>query len=218
MNGTQSSTNGLLKMAKELHSLGWDYLMFALFVAFTVFTPLWKRLFGKAKQRSKADYVFATGGVSLIAVMISIARGTLGVRTVLGYPSELYYYGTAMWEVIYGMASAYPIVCFVFVPIYFNLGITSVYQYLDLRPTCLSEECSDIKSNAIRPELSHPKMKRFTCKAKHRKLKIAMKNHSLMMKIEMSSISPEKEYCKMRFISESDKEIENTIQGIQDSC
>lgn len=71
-------------MAKELHSLGWDYLMFALFVAFTVFTPLWKRLFGKAKQRSKADYVFATGGVSLIAVMISIARGTLGVRTVLG--------------------------------------------------------------------------------------------------------------------------------------
>ncbi|KAL9899687.1 sodium-coupled monocarboxylate transporter 1 isoform 1-T2 [Glossina fuscipes fuscipes] len=120
-------------MAKELHSLGWDYLMFALFVAFTVFTPLWKRLFGKTKQRSKADYVFATGGVSLIAVMISIARGTLGVRTVLGYPSELYYYGTAMWEVIYGMASAYPIVCFVFVPIYFNLGITSVYQYLDLR-------------------------------------------------------------------------------------
>ncbi|KAI9584302.1 hypothetical protein GQX74_006197 [Glossina fuscipes] len=138
MNGTQSSTNGLLKMAKELHSLSWDYLMFALFIAFTVFTPLWKRLFGKTKQRSKADYVFATGGVSLIAVMISIARGTLGVRTVLGikvnvgYPSELYYYGTAMWEVIYGMASAYPIVCFVFVPIYFNLGITSVYQYLDL--------------------------------------------------------------------------------------
>ena len=71
-------------MAKELRTLGWDYLMFVLFIAFTVFTPLWKRLFGKKKQHSKADYVFATGGVSLIAVMISISRGTLGVRTVLG--------------------------------------------------------------------------------------------------------------------------------------
>jgi solute carrier family 5 (sodium-coupled monocarboxylate transporter), member 8/12 len=31
------------------------------------------------------------------------------------------------------MMSAYPIVCFVFIPVYFSLGITSVYQYLDLR-------------------------------------------------------------------------------------
>ncbi|XP_023177962.1 sodium-coupled monocarboxylate transporter 2 [Drosophila hydei] len=120
-------------MAKDLSTLGWDYFMFAAFIALTVLGPLWTRIFGKSKQRSKADYVFATGGVSLVAVMISIARGTLGVRSVLGYPSELYYRGSAMWEIIYGMMSAYPIVCFMFVPVYFNLGITSVYQYIDLR-------------------------------------------------------------------------------------
>ncbi|XP_053947282.1 sodium-coupled monocarboxylate transporter 1 [Anastrepha ludens] len=120
-------------MAKELHTLGWDYFMFVLFILITVFGPLWKRIFGKKKERSKADYVFATGGISIVAIMLSIARGTLGVRTVLGYPSELFYRGSAMWEIIYGMVSAYPIVCFVFVPVYFNLGITSVYQYIDLR-------------------------------------------------------------------------------------
>ncbi|EDW54607.1 GM18682 [Drosophila sechellia] len=120
-------------MAKDLSTMGWDYLMFVLFIALTVLGPLWKRIFGKKKERSKADYVFATGGVSIVAVMISIARGTLGVRSVLGYPSELYYRGSAMWEIIYGMMSAYPIVCFMFVPVYFNLGITSVYQYIDLR-------------------------------------------------------------------------------------
>ncbi|XP_030370307.1 sodium/iodide cotransporter [Scaptodrosophila lebanonensis] len=120
-------------MAKDLSTLGWDYLMFTLFIALTVLGPLWNRIFGERKQRSKADYVFATGGVSIVAVMISIARGTLGVRSVLGYPSELYYRGSSMWEIIYGMMSAYPIVCFVFVPVYFSLGITSVYQYIDLR-------------------------------------------------------------------------------------
>lgn len=50
-----------------------------------------------------------------------------------GYPSELFYRGAGMWETIYGLVTAYPIVCFVFVPVYLNLGITSVYQYLDLR-------------------------------------------------------------------------------------
>lgn len=38
-----------------------------------------------------------------------------------------------MWETLYGMIFAYPIVSYVFVPIYYSLGITSVYQYLDLR-------------------------------------------------------------------------------------
>lgn len=71
-------------MAKDLSTLGWDYFMFVAFIALTVLGPLWTRIFGKTKQRSKADYVFATGGVSLVAVMISIARGTLGVRSVLG--------------------------------------------------------------------------------------------------------------------------------------
>lgn len=48
-----------------------------------------------------------------------------------GYPSELYYRGSAMWETLYGMILAYPIVMFVFVPVYYSLGITSVYQVTD---------------------------------------------------------------------------------------
>jgi solute carrier family 5 (sodium-coupled monocarboxylate transporter), member 8/12 len=51
----------------------------------------------------------------------------------VGYPSELFYQGSGMWETIFGMITAYPIVCFVFIPVYFNLEITSVYQYIELR-------------------------------------------------------------------------------------
>jgi len=81
---SSSNSNSSINMAKDLSTMGWDYLMFVLFIALTVLGPLWKRIFGKKKERSKADYVFATGGVSIVAVMISIARGTLGVRSVLG--------------------------------------------------------------------------------------------------------------------------------------
>lgn len=38
-----------------------------------------------------------------------------------------------MWETLYGIVTAYPIVIFIFVPVYCSLDITSVYQYLDLR-------------------------------------------------------------------------------------
>ncbi|KAF2882368.1 hypothetical protein ILUMI_23788 [Ignelater luminosus] len=119
-------------MSKDAGSMLWDYLVFVIFVIATTFVAVYSR-FVEGKEKTKADFVFAAGKVSMAAMMLSIARGTLGVRSFLGYPSELVYRGATMWETLYGMILAYPIVCFVFVPVYYSLGITSVYQYLDLR-------------------------------------------------------------------------------------
>lgn len=119
-------------MTTHITSMVVDYLMFIGFIVISFLIPLWGN-FKTKKKETKANYVFATGTVSMGAMMLSIARGTLGVRSFLGYPSELYYRGSAMWETLYGMLLAYPIVCFVFVPVYYSLGITSVYQYLDMR-------------------------------------------------------------------------------------
>ncbi|XP_035775466.1 sodium-coupled monocarboxylate transporter 1-like isoform X2 [Anopheles albimanus] len=121
-----------MMMARSFMDLIWDYAVFIVFIIFSTLVPLWGRFFGK-KEKTKADYVFGLGTISMGAMMLSIARGTLGVRSFLGYPSELFYRGSAMWETLYGMVTAYPVVCFVFIPVYFNLGVTSVYQYLDLR-------------------------------------------------------------------------------------
>ena len=45
-----------------------------------------------------------------------------------GFPSELFYRGAAMWETVYGMCLAFPVVAYFFVPVYYSLGVTSVYQ------------------------------------------------------------------------------------------
>lgn len=119
-------------MAKDAQDLVWDYIIFVILVVATTSVAIYSKFCG-AKEKTKADYVFATGKVSITAMMLSIARGNLGVRSIIGYPSELYYRGATMWESLYGILLAYPIVCFIFVPVYFSLGITSVYQYLDLR-------------------------------------------------------------------------------------
>ncbi|XP_073969455.1 sodium-coupled monocarboxylate transporter 1 isoform X2 [Rhodnius prolixus] len=117
----------------EEGTLLYDYLVFGALIIGSFSVAIYGRFTGP-KERTKEDYAFAkSSSVSIPAMILSIARGFLGVRVFLGYPSELFYRGSAMWETLYGMILAFPLVCFFFVPIYYSLGITSVYQYLDLR-------------------------------------------------------------------------------------
>lgn len=85
-------------MAVDIRTLLWDYIVFVLFILLSTLLPFWSRIYGYLKSKcglgqttttqngggKKADFVFATGSVSLLAIMLSIARGTLGIRSVLG--------------------------------------------------------------------------------------------------------------------------------------
>lgn len=64
--------------------MGWDYGVFAVFVVASTAYPIWDELRGRSGAASKQNFVFATGRVSVFAIMMSMARGTLGVRTIIG--------------------------------------------------------------------------------------------------------------------------------------
>ncbi|XP_025421266.1 sodium-coupled monocarboxylate transporter 2 isoform X2 [Sipha flava] len=116
-----------------MQSIIFDYVVFLLLIGLSFAVLIYSKISGP-KEQTKADYVFASkGSVSMGAMLLSIARGFLGVKVFLGYPSEFYYRGSGMWETLYGMSLAFPLVLYFFLPVYFNLGITSVYQYLDMR-------------------------------------------------------------------------------------
>lgn len=65
-------------------TLAWDYVVFALFIIGSTLYPLWDEIRGRKENQTKASYVFATGRVSVFAIMLSIARGSLGVRAFIG--------------------------------------------------------------------------------------------------------------------------------------
>ncbi|XP_075986730.1 sodium-coupled monocarboxylate transporter 1 [Anticarsia gemmatalis] len=115
--------------------LAWECIVFGIFVCASSCAPLWRRRrdVNAAGGSAKQAYIFAGGGVSTLAMILSVARGTLGVRSFLGFPSELVYYGSAMWETLYGIILAFPLVCWVFVPVYYRLHTNSVYEYLQMR-------------------------------------------------------------------------------------
>lgn len=61
-----------------------DYVVFAAMVLGSLGIPLYTKLAGP-KEVTKADYVFAaSSSVSTPAMLLSFARGTLGVRSFLG--------------------------------------------------------------------------------------------------------------------------------------
>lgn len=115
--------------------LAWECIVFGIFVCASSCAPLWRRRkdANAAGGSAKQAYIFAGGGVSTLAMILSVARGTLGVRSFLGFPSELVYYGSAMWETLYGIIIAFPLVCWIFVPVYYRLHTNSVYEYLQMR-------------------------------------------------------------------------------------
>lgn len=72
------------EMSKQFSTLIWDYAVFGIFLICSTVYPIWKDIVGRRGESSKANFVFAAGRVSMLPMMLSIARGTLGVRSFLG--------------------------------------------------------------------------------------------------------------------------------------
>lgn len=74
-----------------------DYALFFAFLIGSTLYPLWGGLRRNNKD-TKANYVFAAGQVSVFAMMLSIARGTLGVRAFLGKYIYIFIYFSFLSE------------------------------------------------------------------------------------------------------------------------
>ncbi|CAH2224935.1 jg10437 [Pararge aegeria aegeria] len=57
-----------------------------------------------------------------------------------------------MWETLYGMALAFPLVCWIFIPVYYRLNTNSVYEYLQWLANCFGGQTTS--SRLLRVEIS----------------------------------------------------------------
>lgn len=114
---------------KEAGSMVWDYLVFLIFIVATTFVAVYNRYAGP-KEKTKADYVFATGSVSMAAMMLSIARGTLGVRSFLGKNIHSKFIKDTSW---------------IFIKVDYQIPATTFYK----NKTYVSIQCSIQHKNMI---------------------------------------------------------------------
>ncbi|KAG8517325.1 Sodium/iodide cotransporter [Galemys pyrenaicus] len=122
----------LVKAGAQATFGAWDYGVFAFMLLVSTGIGLWVGL-TKGGQRSAED--FFTGGRELTAlpVGLSLAASFMSAVQVLGVPAEAYRYGLKfLWMCLGQMLNSLLTAVF-FLPVFYRLGLTSAYQYLELR-------------------------------------------------------------------------------------
>nr|XP_021524854.1 sodium/iodide cotransporter [Aotus nancymaae] len=110
----------------------WDYGVFALMLLVSTGIGLWVGL-ARGGQRSAED--FFTGGRRLAAlpVGLSLSASFMSAVQVLGVPSEAYRYGLKFLWMCLGQLLNSVLTALLFMPVFYRLGLTSTYEYLELR-------------------------------------------------------------------------------------
>ncbi|KAM9407272.1 sodium-coupled monocarboxylate transporter 1 isoform 2-T2 [Salvelinus alpinus] len=109
-----------------------DYAVFALMLLVSAAIGVYYAIAGRGQSSSRE---FLMGGQSMTAVPValSLTASFMSAITVLATPAEVYRYGAS-----YGLFSlSYVLVVVVssevFLPVFYRLGITSTYEYLEIR-------------------------------------------------------------------------------------
>nr|XP_037867070.1 sodium-coupled monocarboxylate transporter 1 isoform X5 [Bombyx mori] len=110
------------------------YVDYAVFIMMLTICGLIGIYFGFVnKQKSTQDYLMGGRNMKLVPVCFSLVASFISGISLLGTPTELYLFGTAYVFSLFGAVAMSLILGSTFLPVFHELQITSVYEYLELR-------------------------------------------------------------------------------------
>ncbi|NWS60081.1 SC5A8 protein, partial [Chunga burmeisteri] len=114
------------------HFTVWDYVVFAAMLLVSAVIGVYYAFVGGGQKTSK-DFLMGGRSMSALPVALSLTASFMSAVTVLGTPAEIYRYGAifCIFAITYGLV----VLCSaeIFLPVFYKLGITSTYEYLELR-------------------------------------------------------------------------------------
>ncbi|KYM96632.1 PREDICTED: putative sodium-dependent multivitamin transporter [Cyphomyrmex costatus] len=117
----------------EINTLGWfDYLVIAMMLCISVGIGIYYRFSG-GRQKTMEEYFIANRSMNVLPVAIAMASSGVSAVGFLGSSAEIYTYGTQIVGLNLGYFLSIPILCYGFLPVFFKLQATSIYEYLGKR-------------------------------------------------------------------------------------
>ncbi|KAH3819022.1 hypothetical protein DPMN_120752 [Dreissena polymorpha] len=104
-----------------------DYTVFACTLAISAFIGIFYAIKDRKKQTTD-DYLLAGRSMHPIPVAMSLLSSFISAITILGTPAEVYVYSTMYWWISVAMVITALGAGQIFIPIFYKLGITSVFQ------------------------------------------------------------------------------------------
>ncbi|NWV40386.1 SC5A8 protein, partial [Grantiella picta] len=110
----------------------WDYVVFGAMLLISAVIGIYYAFVGGGQKTSK-DFLMAGRSMSALPVALSLTASFMSAVTVLGTPAEIYRYGAIFC--IFAITYVLVVLCSaeIFLPVFYKLGITSTYEYLELR-------------------------------------------------------------------------------------
>ncbi|XP_030845995.1 sodium-coupled monocarboxylate transporter 1 [Strongylocentrotus purpuratus] len=115
------------------HHFGvWDYVVFAIMLLLSASIGIYSALSG-GRQRTAEEFFLGDRKMGIVPVAMSVVVSFISAISVIGTPGEIYMYDTMFaWSLLSYTVGNF-IVIRLFIPIFFRLRITSVYEYLEMR-------------------------------------------------------------------------------------
>lgn len=117
----------------EPPSLQWeDYLVVAVTLIISVSVGIYYRFSG-GRQKTIEEYFTASKSMGTVPVGMALVVSFMSAITLLGVSAENYTYGTQFVVINISYLIGTPLVCYGFLPVFYKLHATSVYEYLEKR-------------------------------------------------------------------------------------
>ncbi|XP_067120884.1 sodium-coupled monocarboxylate transporter 1-like [Centruroides vittatus] len=109
-----------------------DYVVFAFMLAVSAAIGIYYACTGQ-KQKTTNEFLLGSKNMSIFPVAMSILASFLSAITLLGLPAEMYQYGTLYTMIGISVFLMVPAAAHLYLPVFYNLKLTSAYEYLELR-------------------------------------------------------------------------------------
>ncbi|XP_070815369.1 sodium-coupled monocarboxylate transporter 1 [Chaetodon trifascialis] len=110
----------------------WDYVVFAGIILAAAGIGLFQAIRSR-KENSSDEFLLGGRQMTALPVAMSLTASFMSGITVIGTPAEAYRYGASFWLFAFSYSIMSAVTAEVFVPLFYRLGITSTYEYLELR-------------------------------------------------------------------------------------
>ncbi|XP_071507339.1 sodium-coupled monocarboxylate transporter 1-like [Diadema antillarum] len=109
-----------------------DYVVFVLVLLVSASIGIYYACTG-GKQKTTQEFFVADRKMPSVPVGFSLLASWMSAIALLGTPSEVYVYGTMFWYIGGSYILMSLLVANIYIPTFYKLRLTSVYEYLELR-------------------------------------------------------------------------------------
>ncbi|KAJ8040720.1 Sodium-coupled monocarboxylate transporter 2 [Holothuria leucospilota] len=127
-----SSEDSSQYITGPMHLTAWDYLIVIAMLSASAGIGVYFAIRSRHGQLSN-DYFLGNRRMSVLPVAVSLAATVMSAITYLGTPADVYIHGPEYGLMFLTRFINPFVVCSCFVPVFYRLEITTVYEYLEMR-------------------------------------------------------------------------------------